>query len=144
MAITIRPAAQGDKAICVGLVQTLNGNSATAAWSETFERLLTQERGLVLVAEDADDGVLGIATVSYNLAIRFGGEYCQLEELYVDPKARGKNVGGLLLEAVIAGARERGCAEIGVHITHRFHANRPFYEKYGFVHTGEEVRQRLD
>ena len=52
------------------------------------------------VAEDDELGLLGVATVSFNLAVRYGGEYCQLEELYVDPKARGRNCGGLLLQAV--------------------------------------------
>ena len=76
--------------------------------------------------------------------MRYGGEYCQLEELYVDPKARGRNCGGLLLRAVIDSARKRGCAEVGLYITHRHAANRPFYEKFGFEDVGVEVRQRLD
>ena len=42
-----------------------------------------------------------MATVSYNLALRYRGEYCQLEELIVDPNARGKKVGVLLVEAML-------------------------------------------
>ena len=45
---------------------------------------------------------------------------------------------------VLDGARERGCAEVGLYITHRHAANRPFYEKFGFGDVGVEVRQRLD
>ena len=144
MTVTVRPARSQDRQVCLDLIQTLNGNPATAAWGATFDALITQERGSVLVADDIVDGVLGIATVSYNLAIRFGGEYAQLEELFVDPRARGKNVGELLVQAVVAAARERGCTEIGIHILHKYSANRSFYARYGFVHTGEEVRQRLD
>ena len=96
------------------------------------------------MSEDDELGLLGVATVSYNLAVRYGGEYCQLEELYVDPKARGRNCGGLLLQAVIDNARERGCPEVGLYITHRHAANWQFYEKFGFEDVGVEVRQRLD
>jgi hypothetical protein len=35
-----------------------------------------------------------VLTVSYNLAIRYAGEYAQLEELIIDPAACGKNIGG--------------------------------------------------
>ncbi len=38
-----------------------------------FDLFLTGERGVVLLAEDAE-GVLGMASVSYNLGLRFGGE----------------------------------------------------------------------
>ena len=75
------------------------------SWSATFDALIERERGAIYVAEDDELGVLGVASVSFNLAIRFGGEYCQLEELYVDPKARGKNCGGLLVQAVIDGRK---------------------------------------
>ena len=51
---------------------------------------------------------------------------------------------GLLLQAVIDSARERGCPEVGLYITHRHAANWPFYEKFGFEDVGVEVRQRLD
>ena len=81
--------------------------------------------------------------MSYNLAIRYGGEYAQLEELIVDPAARGKNVGGLLIQATIERARARGCAEYGLYLVERTEHNRPFYEKYGFVRVGSEMRQRL-
>ena len=144
MSVTIRHATAEDRAICIDFIGTLNGGPVLDSWSATFDALIERERGAIYVAEDDELGVLGVASVSFNLAIRFGGEYCQLEELYVDPKARGRNCGGLLLQAVIDSARERGCAEVGLYITHRHAANRPFYEKFGFEDVGVEVRQRLD
>lgn len=109
---------------------------------EAFDRLLSAERGEVLVA--VEDGiVLGMASVSYNLAMRYGGEYCQLEELIVDPSARGKNLGGLLVTATVERARSRGCAEYGLYLVASTEHNLPFYEKYGFEKVGSELRQRL-
>ncbi len=111
-------------------------------WSEIFDALLSGERGEILVADD-EGPLLGVATVSYNLAIRYRGEYCQLEELIVDPAARGKNVGGLLVQESVARARARGCAEFGLYLVEATEGNRPFYEKYGFRVVGSEMRQPL-
>ena len=143
MPVSIRHAKPQDREICIDFIETLNGNPASASWYEAFNALVTQERGAVYVAEDEQLGLLGVATVSFNLAVRFGGEYCQLEELYVDPKARGQSCGGLLIQAVIDGARSRGCAEVGLYITPRHAANQPFYERFGFEDAGVEVRQTL-
>tara|TARA_B100000214_G_scaffold280212_1_gene209897 strand:+ start:46 stop:480 length:435 start_codon:yes stop_codon:yes gene_type:complete len=144
MTVKIRFATPEDQETCIDFIGTLNGGLVQDDWHVTFAALVTRERGSVYVAEDDELGVLGVATVSFNLAVRYGGEYCQLEELYVDPKARGRNCGGLLLQAVIDGARKRGCVEVGLYIAHRHAANRPFYEKFGFEDVGLEVRRRLD
>ena len=144
MTVKIRFANPEDQETCIDFIGTLNGGLVQHDWHVTFAALVTRERGSVYVAEDDELGVLGVATVSFNLAVRYGGEYCQLEEIYVDPKARDRKCGGLLLQAVIDGARKRGCVEVGLYITHRHAANRPFYEKFGFEDVGVEVRQRLD
>ncbi|MEL0020284.1 MAG: GNAT family N-acetyltransferase [Rickettsiales bacterium] len=143
MSVMIRRAVAADRDICIDFIGTLNGGPVRQGWSDAYDALLKLDRGAVYVAEDEEAGLLGVATVSFNLAIRYGGEYCQLEELYVDPKARGKNCGGLLLQTVIDEAAARGCVEVGLYITHRHAANKPFYEKYGFEDVGVEVRQKL-
>lgn len=107
-----------------------------------FENLIDGSRGEVLVAEEAG-AILGMASVSYNLAMRYGGEYCQLEELIVDPAARGKNVGGLLVQTTVERAKARGCSDYGLYLVKSTEHNRPFYEKYGFKFVGSEMRQRL-
>jgi GNAT superfamily N-acetyltransferase len=109
---------------------------------ETFGRLLDAERGEVLVAEE-DGVVLGMASVSYNLAMRYGGEYCQLEELIVDPSARGRNVGALLVATTVERARSRGCSEYGLYLVQSTEHNLPFYENFGFRKVGSELRQSL-
>jgi GNAT superfamily N-acetyltransferase len=96
----------------------------------------------VLVAEEGER-VHGLASISFNLAMRYGGEYCQLEELVVDPAARGKNVGGMLMETVLDEARARGCVECGLYLLPTTAHNRAFYEKYGFSALDVEMRQRL-
>ena len=149
MTVTIRNAEINDKARCLELLDALgaatgssSGSRNTPAAGDVFEQLIGGDRGRIILAQEADV-ILGMATVSYNLAIRYGGEYCQLEELIVDTAARGKNVGGQLVQRTIEQARERGCAEYGLYLLESTEHNRPFYEKYGFKVIGTEMRQRL-
>jgi GNAT superfamily N-acetyltransferase len=110
--------------------------------SDTFSKLISNERGCLVIAEE-NGIILGMASISFNLALRYNGEYCQLEELVVDQDARGKNVGGLLIEETLRLAKKRGCKEFGLYLLESTKHNQPFYEKYGFVNIGEEMRQSL-
>jgi len=145
MTIKVRPAGESDKARCLELLEALRrtaGGTVDARAGETFDELLDAARGEVLVADD-DGFVLGFASVSYNLAMRYGGEYCQLEELIVDPAARGRNAGALLVATTVERARSRGCAEYGLYLVESTEHNLPFYEKLGFERIGSELRQSL-
>jgi len=142
MSVVVRPAEAKDKEACLDLISTLTGREPEDGWSATFDALVSGERGEILIAEE-DGVVLGVATVSYNLAVRYAGEYCQLEELIVNEAARGKNAGAALMEAAVARARDRGCAEMGLYLVEWTEKNRPFYEKFGFEVVGSEMRQSL-
>ena len=80
MTITIRPAQSADESRCLELLSLLRGTPPEPEWATVFRALLDGERGLVLVADEAG-ALLGSAAVSFNLAMRYGGIYCQLEEL---------------------------------------------------------------
>ena len=139
--VTIRPATITDEPRAMELLAQLIEDDAPRPdlWGPTFRELLGSGRGAALVAED-ENGVLGLITYSYNLAIRYGGEYAQIEELIVDPRARGLNAGAALVNAAIDATRSHGCREIGLYS--REHT-RAFYEKLGFSYTGPELRQPL-
>ena len=145
MNVSLRLARSQDRPRCSELLNILSGVPASREAifrDETFELLLTNDRGSLVIAEEAGK-ILGVASISYNLALRYDGEYCQLEELVVDPVARGKNVGGLLIEETVKLARGRGCKEFGLYLLESTKHNQSFYEKYGFVLVGDEMRQRL-
>lgn len=147
MTVTVRTATNDDREACVELLDRLSeatGGTMSRRAGAAFDILVTRERGEVLVAEDSEtSALLGLASVTYNVAMRYGGEYCQLEELIVTPAARGRNAGGMLVEAILATARERGCAECGLYLVETTERNRAFYEKYGFLAVGTEMRQAL-
>ena len=118
MSVTLRLAKLEDQQRCSELLNVLAKATADPHEifdSDTFEHLISNERGSLVIAEE-NGKVLGMASISFNLALRYNGEYCQLEELVVDSEARGKNVGGLLMEETISLAKTRGCKEYGLYI----------------------------
>jgi len=146
MTVSIRLAKSEDRQRCAELLNVLakaTSDPHEIFDTETFESLISNERGSLLVAID-NELILGMASISYNLALRYNGEYCQLEELVVDSEARGKNVGGLLIEETISLAKKRGCKEFGLYLLESTKHNQGFYEKYGFQVIGSEMRQPLN
>ncbi len=140
--VQTRPATDADQQRCFELIETLTGVPRTMEWAAVFASHLRSERGAVVVAE-RDGVILGCATVSYNLAIRYGGEYCELEELIVDEAGRGLGLGRILVQRTIDDARRRGCAEMGLYLVPTTEGNRGFYEKLGIEVLGTEMRQVL-
>lgn len=141
--VLTRPATSADQPRIYELVETLTGTAPTDRWDHVYASHLVTERGAIVVAEN-DDGILGCATVSYNVALRYGGEYCELEELIVDEAARGLNIGRILVQRTIDDAKRRGCAEMGLYLVPTTEGNRGFYEKLGFEVIGTELRQEFE
>ena len=145
MSIKIRLAITEDEQQCSELLDVLaeaTTDQKNIFDSNTFNQVISNERGSLVIAEE-EGQILGMASVSFNLALRYNGEYCQLEELVVHQEARGKNVGGLLIEETLRLAKNRGCKEFGLYLLESTKQNQSFYEKYGFVLIGQEMRQSL-
>src|SRR6056300_1300172 len=145
MSVNIRLAVPEDEEQCSKLLDVLaeaTSDPNNIFDSNTFNEVISNQRGSLLIAEE-EEKILGMISVSFNLALRYDGEYCQLEELVVDQDARGKNVGGLLIEETLRLAKNRGCEEFGLYLLGSTKHNQSFYEKYGFVVIGEEMRQSL-
>ena len=145
MSVNIRLAIPEDEEQCSKLLDVLAETTSdpnNIFDSNTFNEVISNERGSLVIAEE-EGKILGMASISFNLALRYNGEYCQLEELVVNQEARGKNVGGLLIEETLRLAKNRGCEEFGLYLLESTKHNQSFYEKYGFRKIGEEMRQSL-
>ena len=145
MTITVRFAELSDRDRCEELLNLLVGNTAASEnifSGQVFETIVAGRYGRVLLACE-DELALGMASISFNYALRYDGRFAQLEELIVDPVARGKDVGGLLVEEALKAARDEGCKEFGLYLLESTKHNQPFYEKYGFGVIGHEMRQSL-
>jgi GNAT superfamily N-acetyltransferase len=77
----------------------------------TFRRLCDQTDGMVgIVAVDERDELVGLAHLVFHPSTWSADLYCYLEDLFVDPAARGTGTARELLEAVFAAASSRGAA----------------------------------
>ena len=115
----------------------INSPSST----DTFREIVkNDEKGTVFVAEE-DDRMIGLITLSYPTAIRCGGKYSCIEEFIVSEQARGKGVGGKLLEASIAEATARGCYEVQVNRPSEI--GYPVYLQHGWEDLGKHLDLRL-
>lgn len=94
---------------------------------------------LLLDSEDAEFclGLEGAVPVGYVL-LRYrhsmwaGGTEGTLEDLYVDPAARGAGAGRALVEAALAMARERSCTSVCLDTNENNAASTAIYTTLGF------------
>ncbi len=74
----------------------------------TFERILSRADGMAgLVAINEASEVVGLANIIFHRSTWSQTWYCYLEDLYVDPNARGAGAGRALIEAVYEEADKR-------------------------------------
>lgn len=83
--------------------------------------------GCLLLARDGDQ-VLGCAALR-----RVDNSRCEMKRVYVRPAARGRQVGRMLVEAIIHAARRSGYARICLDVLPEFTAARQLYGALGFV-----------
>lgn len=65
-----------------------------------------------LAAFDAEGNMLGMAMTVIHESTWSVAPRCYLNDLYTVPEARGQGIGRLLIEAVYAMAKARGCAKV--------------------------------
>ena len=74
----------------------------------------------------------GICQLRYRHCVWLGAGDCTLEDLYVEPGARGSGFGRALVEAALESARERGCARVVLDTRDTNTAAVALYESVGF------------
>lgn len=117
--LEIRDATIGDKEQVFDLLrQLMTGATAESPVNQpsgetTFRELIESDKGDIIVAVE-DGTMLGLVALGYLTTMRCGGIYGSIEDFIVTEQARGKGVGGRLLEAAISRATEVGCPEFVV------------------------------
>lgn len=103
------------------------------------------DRFIAFVALDGDGAVAGITTVVESFAIYANGNYGTINEMYVAPQHRSRQVGRMLIDAVKEYAGEKGWHRIDVTAPagDAWKRTVSFYEKQGFVFTGPKLKFRL-
>ncbi len=88
------------------------------------------------IMAELDSAVVGLA-VFFTTYSTFNGRPCLfVDSLYVEPAARGYDLGRRLMARVCARAVARGCCRVDLHVIHA-NAARGFYESIGMRETDE-------
>lgn len=109
--------------------------------AQRFRHLLADDEHLVLI------GCLGCVPLGYavvSMAPAQGGPHAVVEELFVEPDARGVGLGRLLMDRVLDWAEARGCTGIDAVALPGDRATKNFFEAAGLVARLITVHRALD
>jgi GNAT superfamily N-acetyltransferase len=138
MPALIRPLTRQDEAdwrrLWTGYLQFYNASVTEAVYASTFARLLGDDpRDFNALVAEADGQLLGLAHYLFHRHCQKIEDACYLQDLYVDPQARGAGLGRALIEAVYAKADATGAPAV-YWLTQEFnHEARQLYDRVAKV-----------
>ena len=139
---TIRTAVATDAQAIARLLDQL-GYPTTPADVPARVASVEKERGIVLVAVDEDERVIGLASGSRQTTLHLGAEVAYITALVTDVDARGHGVGRMLVTELTQWASTHGCTRISLtSAEHRTDAH-AFYPRCGFPYTGRRFSKNL-
>ena len=148
----VRPAGHDDVEAVAGAVRDLlvelDGTpSGLPAMQDAVRALIDNPgAGVVLVAQ-ADGGLVGVLGASWQMAIHVPGTYALIQDLWVHPAWRSRDVGSGLLAALFELARDKHFERVEVGLPRerfaRFGATEAFYLGNGFEPLGPRMRRVL-
>lgn len=113
---TITPLSPADRAewdlLWQGYLTFYEHALAPAITEETFARLVAADRVHGAIARDAEGRAVGFVHWLTHPSTWSTGDYCYLEDLFVDPDVRGGGVGRALIAHVRSWADDAGCGKL--------------------------------
>ena len=101
-----------------------------------------QERGIRHILEEpargrifvirSDDRILGMANLLFTVSTAMGGFVLIMEDVIIHPNHRGLGFGAMLLEAVIAFAKEKNFKRITLLADKLSNDSQSFFQRHGF------------
>jgi ribosomal protein S18 acetylase RimI-like enzyme len=88
--------------------------------------------GMILVAR-MEQKIVAMVNILFTVSTALGARVGILEDMVVDPAARGSGIGSQLLDAAIARARECGCRRLTLLTDHDNAPAQRFYQRHGFT-----------
>ena len=99
--------------------------------------------GTLVLAGTIDDAIIGYGVVRAE-ALRDGGQLGVIDDLYVEPDARGVGVGEAMMDQIVAWCRERGCIGVDALALPGHRATKNFFESFGLTARAIVVHRQLD
>lgn len=144
----VREAQRSDVGRCAELLGILFGQE-----HEFVPDAQKQRRGLEMIMEEPGRGTIlvyeeegiiwGMVLLLFTVSTALGAKVAILEDMIVAPAARGKGVGGRLIEEAVAFAARNGLARITLLTDHDNEAAQKFYLKSGFTKSEMVVLRRF-
>ena len=149
MSLAIRPAAPADLPLIAELIRALaeyEELSAEVRFDETVlgERLFGPRPYAEVLIGEVDGEALGFALFFHNFSTFEGRPGIYLEDLFVQPEARGKGLGKALLAGLARLAAERGCARLEWSVLDWNEPSIGFYRSLGARPMDEWTVMRVD
>jgi GNAT superfamily N-acetyltransferase len=133
----VRPATAADRAALVALLVAQLRDHGVGTPDADLARLVDillvrPHRGRFLVAIEGGRPV-GLAAVSFGFPLEHGGRGAWIEELYVEPAARGHGLGERLLAAALDAAADGGAVAVDLEIERGHERVESLYRRHGFT-----------
>ncbi len=135
IAIRLATTADRDAALALLVAQLREHAIQTPedALGRALDRLLTRPgRGFLLLATRADRPI-GLVALSFAWPLEHAHRSMWLEELYVEPTARGHGAGTALLDAAVARAADHGATTIDLEVDAGHRRAERLYARAGFA-----------
>lgn len=139
---TIRDARPQDAAAIADLLTQLGYPTEEEAVEGRLDRLKVV--GDCVAVAELEGHVVGLVHLQVSPAIERDRPEAKLGALVVDGAHRGRGVGRLLVEAMEAEARRRGCELLFLTTSERRDEAHAFYERLGLAQTGRRYGRTLN
>lgn len=107
----------------------------------TWEKAMSDRSAIFMRVAELDGRVVGFALSLTHEGTWIAGHDCYLEDLFVDPSARGRGVGRALLDDLVALCRQNGWSRLYWHTAEDNATARALYDSY--VRADGHIRYRI-
>jgi len=109
------------------------GTPSEGEFRTWFAALLQDPATDFLVACDASGESVAYVQIRYRHSAWVAGLQAELEDVFVSAEARGRGLGGRLVDLAVARAADKGCRSVGLTTNERNQSALALYERLGFA-----------
>ncbi|MFO1070562.1 MAG: GNAT family N-acetyltransferase [Geminicoccaceae bacterium] len=143
--LSLRPVGPGDRDRLVGLARAFHaedGHPLDDGGEAALAALCAGEPfGRGWLAE-ADGAVVGYVVLSLGFSVEFGGRDGFVDDLYLVPPARGRGLGGALLERLVDEAQALGVRTLHLEVEPDNGRAEALYARHGFARSPRRLMSR--